>query len=85
MMWQLLGVVAAGVSFGAYVGLSLGRLQAQGYAYQGLNLLAGVLFFAYGLAFETYAACVMNVLWGAVTVAALWRIHQEKRRPGDCH
>jgi hypothetical protein len=70
---QILSLVGAGVSLGAYASLQRGWLSATSFGYNLLNLLSSVLLLYVAVRTRTLGFIVLNVAWGSLTIPALKR------------
>lgn len=61
----------------AYVLLTLGRVQAQSVAYQGMNVAGAAGFIVNGLANHALPSATLNIIWMGIGVYALWRIRMK--------
>ena len=72
------GAVGTVMLIVAYFLGSTGRLRVSGGIYQWLNLIAALILLVYSAVFGAWMNVVLEAVWGAIAVNALW---QEARRP----
>jgi hypothetical protein len=65
-----LGVLAA------YILLSLGRLEARSFGYQGLNVAGSVLLIINTVYYGAYPSAFVNIVWLGIAVYALARLRR---------
>ena len=73
---EIIGWVAAALILAAYVLLSLGRLEARGYAYQWMNVLGAAGFIVNSGYNGAIPSAALNIVWagiGLFTLAMVWR------------
>lgn len=73
---EIIGWAAAVLILGAYILLSLGRLEARSYIYQGMNVLGAAGFIVNSGYNGAIPSAVLNVVWagiGLFTLAMVWR------------
>lgn len=70
---DIIGWAGAIVFLVSYALVSAGRLDAQGYWYQGANLLGAVLLTINTLWHGALPSVALNLFWGAVAIATLAR------------
>ena len=63
----------------AYLLLSAGRVDGQSRLYQGMNVVGAAGFIVNGWAHQAIPSAVLNVIWMAIGLAALWKISQQRR------
>ena len=71
---EVAGWAGAVLILGAYVLLTLGRIQAQSVMYQAMNVVGAAGFIVNGLANGALPSATLNVIWLGIGVYALWRI-----------
>ena len=71
---EVAGWAGAVLILGAYVLLTLGRIQAQSVMYQAMNVVGAAGFIINGLANGALPSATLNVIWLGIGVYALWRI-----------
>ena len=70
------GWSGAVVILGAYILLSLGRLQGNSPAYQWANVIGAAGFILNSSYHGAIPSVAINILWVAIGVFALWRIYK---------
>jgi hypothetical protein len=75
---EVAGWAGAILILGAYVLLTLGRIQAQSVMYQAMNVAGAAGFIVNGLANGALPSATLNIIWLGIGVYALWRI---RKRP----
>ena len=81
MIVEIIGWAAALLILVAYVLLSLGRIEAQSIAYQGMNVAGAAGFIVNSGYNGAIPSAALNVIWMAIGLFALSRILN--RRPAD--
>ena len=71
---EVAGWAGAVLILGAYVLLTLGRIQAQSVMYQAMNVVGAAGFIVNGLANGALPSATLNIIWLGIGVYALWRI-----------
>ena len=71
---EVAGWAGAVLILGAYILLTLGRIQAQSVMYQAMNVVGAAGFIVNGLANGALPSATLNVIWLGIGVYALWRI-----------
>ena len=69
-----MGWAGAILILGAYILLTLGRIQAQSVAYQAMNVFGAAGFIINGWANGALPSATLNIIWMGIGVYALWRI-----------
>lgn len=70
------GWAGAALILGAYIMLSLGRLQGNSPAYQWANVIGAAGFILNSGYHGAIPSVAINILWVAIGVFALWRIYK---------
>lgn len=70
------GWAGAALILGAYILLSLGRLQGNSPAYQWANVIGAAGFILNSGYHGAIPSVAINILWVAIGVFALWRIYK---------
>ena len=70
------GWTGAALILGAYILLSLGRLQGNSRAYQWANVIGAAGFILNSGYHGAIPSVAINILWVAIGVFALWRIYK---------
>lgn len=79
-LWiEVVGWTGAVLILGAYVLLTLGKIEARSVAYQGMNVVGAAGFIVNGWANGALPSAVLNVIWMGIGVFALWQM----RRPAS--
>lgn len=79
-LWiEVVGWTGAVLILGAYVLLTLGKVEARSVAYQGMNVVGAAGFIVNGWANGALPSAVLNVIWMGIGVFALWQM----RRPAS--
>ena len=71
---EVAGWAGAVLILGAYILLTLGRIQAQSVMYQAMNVVGAAGFIVNGLANGALPSATLNIIWLGIGVYALWRI-----------
>ena len=71
---EIAGWAGAILILGAYILLTLGRIQPQSVMYQAMNVAGAAGFIVNGLANGALPSATLNVIWLGIGVYALWRI-----------
>ena len=71
---EVAGWAGAILILGAYILLTLGRIQAQSVVYQAMNVAGAAGFIVNGLANGALPSATLNIIWLGIGVYALWRI-----------
>lgn len=71
---EVTGWVAALLILGSYIGVSSGRLTGQSRIYQWMNVVGAAGFVANTWWHGAIPSAVLNVIWVAVGLFALWRM-----------
>jgi hypothetical protein len=71
---EVAGWAGAILILGAYILLTLGRIQAQSVMYQAMNVAGAAGFIVNGLANGALPSATLNIIWMGIGVYALWRI-----------
>ena len=75
---EVIGWLAALLILAAYALLTAGKLQAQSRAYQWMNVLGAAGFVVNSGWNGAIPSAALNVVWGGIGLAALWRIAHRK-------
>lgn len=79
-LWiEVVGWIGAALILGAYVLLTLGKIEARSVVYQGMNVAGAAGFIVNGWANGALPSAVLNVIWMGIGVFALWQM----RRPAS--
>jgi hypothetical protein len=70
---EIVGWIGALCILGAYVLLTLQRLDSQSRAYQGLNVVGALGFVINSGSNGAYPSAVLNVVWMGIGLYALWK------------
>ncbi len=85
MNWGLLidiiGWIGATMILGAYALLTAGKIAARSVAYQGLNVVGALGFIANGWWHGALPSAVLNVIWAAIGMVALWKMKAASLSP----
>ena len=71
---KVIGWAAAAIILGAYVLLSLGKLEARGYLYQWMNVVGAGGFIINSGYNGALPSAVLNVIWAAMGLFTLWSV-----------
>ncbi len=71
---EVAGWAGAILILGAYILLTLGRIQARSVMYQAMNVAGAAGFIVNGLANGALPSATLNIIWMGIGVYALWRI-----------
>ena len=75
-MIDIVGWIGAGLILGAYALLTAGKVDAKSVLYQGMNVIGALGFIANGWWHGAMPSAVLNVIWAAIGMVALWKIRQ---------
>ncbi|MDW3646140.1 MAG: hypothetical protein R8P61_03680 [Bacteroidia bacterium] len=67
----------------AYVMISRGKLTAQTYLYQGLNLLGSICLIINSTYYGAYPSTALNIVWVGIGVFALYNIAKISRKEAE--
>lgn len=81
MIVEIIGWAAAVLILASYILLSLGRIEAQSTAYQGMNIVGAAGFIVNSGYNGAIPSAVLNIVWMGIGLFALTRIM--RRRPAD--
>ncbi|AXE63005.1 MAG: hypothetical protein C0456_12565 [Hyphomonas sp.] len=76
LLIEAAGWTGAALILGAYILLSLGRLQGNSPAYQWANVIGAAGFILNSGYHGAIPSVAINILWVAIGVFALWRIYK---------
>ncbi len=76
LLIEAAGWTGAALILGAYIMLSLGRLQGNSPAYQWANVIGAAGFILNSGYHGAIPSVAINILWVAIGVFALWRIYK---------
>ncbi len=79
---DVIGWFAAGAVLAAYALVSMGKVKADSYSYQGLYLVGGLGLAVYTFYYMSYRSTALNVVWGLIAVYAIWQLAWCRRTPG---
>jgi hypothetical protein len=79
MLVEIIGWCAAALILASYVLLSLGRIEANSVAYQGMNIVGAAGFIVNSGINGAIPSAVLNVIWLGIGVFALQRILRRRR------
>lgn len=74
---EIAGWAGAILILGAYILLTLGRVQAQSVVYQAMNVAGAAGFIVNGWANGALPSAALNIIWMGIGVYALWRIRMK--------
>jgi hypothetical protein len=80
LLWEIAGWAGAAVILGAYLGVSMGWLNA-GKAFQTANLLGACTFVINGAFHQAWPSVVTNIAWFLISGVALLRMRPVVRSP----
>lgn len=76
---EVIGWTAAAIILAAYILLSLGKLEARGYAYQWMNV-AGAGGFIINSGYNgAIPSAALNIVWAAMGLFTLWAVWRASR------
>ena len=79
---ELVGWLGALLVLGAYILVSTGRLSGSSAAFQWMNILGASFFIVNTWWHGAIPSMVLNIVWGAIGFATLWRIRRGKGAGG---
>jgi hypothetical protein len=78
---EIAGWVGAALILGAYLLLSIGRVDGRSALYQAMNLCGAAGFVINGWWHGAVPSASLNVVWLMIGAFALWRIRKGRRAP----
>ena len=78
LLVDIVGWLGAGLILGAYALLTAGKVDAKSELYQGMNVVGALGFIANGWWHGAMPSAVLNVIWAAIGMVALWKIRQAR-------
>lgn len=76
LLIDIVGWIGAGLILLAYGLLTAGKLEARSVAYQAMNVVGALGFIANGWYHGAMPSAVLNIIWAAIGLVALWKIRQ---------
>jgi hypothetical protein len=73
---ETVGWIGAALILGAYILLSLGKVEGRSTTYQLMNVIGAAGFIVNGLANGAMPSAVLNIVWMGIGLYTLWRIRQ---------
>ena len=70
------GWIGAALILGAYVLVTAGKVTGQSALFQWMNVAGALGFIINGWAHRALPSAVLNVIWAAIGLVALWKIRQ---------
>ncbi|MBY0407028.1 MAG: hypothetical protein K2Q01_05000 [Rickettsiales bacterium] len=77
---EIIGWLGAAAVLGAYGLLSFKKIQAESYAYQNLNIAAGLLLTIYSIAKSAFASLFVNFIWMLIGIGAVWGLYKKSKK-----
>lgn len=71
---EIIGWAAAALILGAYILLSMGRLEARGAPYQWMNVIGAAGFVINSGYNGALPSAVLNIIWAAIGLFTLWQV-----------
>ncbi len=71
---DIVGWIGAALILGAYALLTAGKVAPRSVTYQGMNFFGALGFIANGWWYGAMPSAVLNVIWAAIGMVALWKI-----------
>lgn len=81
LLIDIVGWLGAGMILGAYALLTAGKIEARSVTYQGLNVVGALGFIANGWWHGAMPSAVLNVIWAAIGMVALWKMRAGSPAP----
>lgn len=76
-LWiEIVGWAGAALILGAYVLLTLEKIEARSTAYQGMNVVGAAGFIVNGWANGALPSATLNVIWMGIGLYALWQMRR---------
>jgi hypothetical protein len=75
---EIIGWIGALLILGAYILLTLGRIDGRSVAYQAMNVVGALGFVINSGANGAYPSAVLNVVWMLIGLAALWTLYRKR-------
>ncbi|MEJ7925591.1 hypothetical protein WG908_02330 [Sphingobium sp. AN641] len=79
LLVEIVGWIGAVLVLSAYVLVSAGRLSGNSPAFQGMNAVGAAFFVVNTWWHGAIPSMVLNIVWSAIGLAALWRIARRRR------
>ncbi|HEX7875651.1 MAG TPA: hypothetical protein VF489_03595 [Sphingobium sp.] len=79
---EIVGWLGAILVLGAYILVSIGRLSGASPLFQWMNALGATFFVLNTWWHGAIPSMVLNIIWGGIGFAALWRIRKVSRADG---
>ncbi|WP_338424335.1 CBU_0592 family membrane protein [Sphingopyxis kveilinensis] len=76
---EIIGWAAAATILAAYILLSLGKLEARGYAYQWMNVVGAGGFIINSGYNGAIPSAALNIVWAAMGLFTLWTVWRASR------
>lgn len=80
---EIIGWMGAGLVLGAYILVTSGRLSGDSVLFQWMNALGATFFVINTWWHGAIPSMVLNIIWGGIGFAALWRIWRARRADGQ--
>ena len=81
LLVEVVGWLGAGLILLAYALLTAGKLQAQSYAYQGMNVVGAAGFIVNSGWYGAIPSAALNVVWAGIGLFAILRLARRGRGP----
>lgn len=78
---DIVGWIGAVLILLAYGLLTAGKLDARSVAYQAMNVVGAFGFIANGWYHGAMPSAVLNIIWAAIGLVALWKIRERSQAP----
>lgn len=79
MLMQVISVAGAVMVLGAFAALQLGKLKAETYPYQLLNLGGGFCLFVAALPTQQLGLIAVEGAWALLAAGGLWKVYRSTR------
>ncbi len=77
---ETVGWLGAGLILGAYALLTAGRIQAQSFVYQGMNVVGAAGFIVNSGYYGAIPSAALNVVWAGIGLFAILRLARRRER-----
>ncbi len=79
MIFQIVQIIGAILILSAYGAHQMKRMQAEGQAYQSLNMFGGLLLCVAAVADRQIGFIMLEGTWTVISAWGLWKVHQATR------
>ena len=79
---EIIGWTGAGCVLLAYALLSAQKIRSDSVGYHGLNIIGAALLVVYGFGKDAVPSALLNIIWCAIGLYALWGLYRSRRKAG---